>query len=198
MRPTFALPAAGRTCIGQLTKHGQVIDVTLSARRVLAAARRFFSRALAVGVRPVEVTTDRAHAYSRVLDEKLPAALHVVELYANNPVEADHSRLKARLRPMRGLQRLQSAQTVCAGHAFIQNLRRSHYEIATGEQTFNRLNVAFASLAAVGSATAAVGHPASDRLTQHRRRKSPARRRTARGRSGPESMPASRRRPRTR
>ena len=81
----------------------------------------------------MEVTTDRAPAYPRVLDEQLPAALHVVERYANNPIEADHSRLKARLRPMRGLQRLRSAQTVSAGHAFVQNLRRGHYEIATGE-----------------------------------------------------------------
>jgi len=30
-----------------------------------------------------------------------PPALHTVEQYANNPVEADHGRLKARLRPMR-------------------------------------------------------------------------------------------------
>ncbi len=55
-----------------------------------------FTRALAVGVRPSEVTTDRAPAFPRVLDEQLPAALHVAEQYANNPIEADHSRLKAR------------------------------------------------------------------------------------------------------
>jgi IS6 family transposase len=93
------------------------------------------------------VTTDRAPAYPRVLDELLPAALHVVEKYANNPIEADHSRLKARLRPMRGLQRLRSAQTVSAGHAFVQNLRRGHCEIATDEVAHARLRVAFEDLA---------------------------------------------------
>jgi hypothetical protein len=36
-------------------------------------------RALAVGVTPTEVTTDRAPAYLRVLDEHVPAALHVIE-----------------------------------------------------------------------------------------------------------------------
>jgi IS6 family transposase len=128
-------------------QHGQVIDVMLSVRRDLAAARAFFARALAVGVRPVEVTTDRAHAYPRVLDEQLPAALHVLEQYANNPIEADHSRLKARLRPMRGLHRLRSAQTVSAGHAFVQNLHRGHYEIATDDPTHDRLRIAFAMLA---------------------------------------------------
>ena len=86
-----------------IDQHGQVIDVLLSERRDLAAARRFFSRALRAGTVPAEVTTDRAPAYLRALDELIPSALPTMEQYANNPVEADHGRLKARLRPMRGL-----------------------------------------------------------------------------------------------
>ena len=82
-----------------IDQHGQVIDVFLSARRDLAAARRFFARALRAGTVPAEVTTDRAPVYPRVLDELVPSALHTVEQYANNPIEADHGRLKARLRP---------------------------------------------------------------------------------------------------
>jgi hypothetical protein len=54
---------------------------------------------------------------------------HVLEQYANNLVEADHSRLKAWLRPMRGLKTVGAAQTIAAGHPFVQNLRRGHYEI---------------------------------------------------------------------
>jgi transposase-like protein len=76
----------------------------------LAAARRFFTRALRAGTVPAEVTTDRAPAYPRVLDELILSALHTVERYANNPVEADHGRLKARLRPMRGMKRYGSAR----------------------------------------------------------------------------------------
>ena len=98
----------------------------LSARRDLAAARRFFTRALRVGTIPAEVTTDRAPTYPRVLDELIPSVLHTVERYANNPVEADHGRLKARLRPMRGLKRHRSARIISTGHAFVQNLRRGH------------------------------------------------------------------------
>jgi transposase, IS6 family len=63
-------------------QHGQVIDVLLSGRRDLAAARRFFTRALRAGTVPVEVTTDRAPLYPRVLDELIPSALHTVEQYA--------------------------------------------------------------------------------------------------------------------
>ena len=98
-------------------QHGQVIDVPLSVRRDLAAARLFFARALRAGTVPAEVTTDRAPVYPRVFDELIPSALHIVEQYANNPVEADHGRLKARLRPMRGLKRHRSARILAAGHA---------------------------------------------------------------------------------
>ena len=93
-----------------IDQHRQVIDVLLSARRDLAAARRFFTRALRAGTIPVEVTTDRAHVYLRVLDELVLSALHVVEQDANNPIEADHGRLKAWLWPMRGLKRHRSAR----------------------------------------------------------------------------------------
>jgi transposase, IS6 family len=38
----------------------------------------------------VEVTTDRAPANLRLLDELLPAACHVMEQYGNNTIENDH------------------------------------------------------------------------------------------------------------
>ncbi|MBV8997071.1 MAG: hypothetical protein JO287_26015 [Pseudonocardiales bacterium] len=41
------------------------------------------------------MSTDRAPAYPRVLDDLLPSARHIMERYANNPVETDHGRLKA-------------------------------------------------------------------------------------------------------
>jgi transposase, IS6 family len=59
-----------------------VIDVLVSTRRNADAARAFFSRALHVGPAPVEVTTDRAPAYPRVLDEVVPTAAHLTERYA--------------------------------------------------------------------------------------------------------------------
>lgn len=109
--------------------------------------RRFFIRALRAGRVPAEVTTDRAPAYVRVLDELVPSALHTVARYANNPIEADHGRLKARLRPMRGLKRHRSARVVAAGHAFVQNVRRGHYDIATDTSGRCRLGAIFDELA---------------------------------------------------
>jgi IS6 family transposase len=122
--------------------------VYASTRRDSEAARRFFQRARTTsGVAPVEVVTDRAPTYPRVLDQLWPAAWHHVERYANNLVEADHAQLKRRLNPMRGIKTMTGLRVLAAGHAFVQNLRRGHYEIATDEPAGRRLAIAFRQLA---------------------------------------------------
>ena len=130
-----------------IDQYGQVIDVVVSEKRDLAATRRFVTQALTHGPRPTEVSTDHAPAYPRVVDELLPAACHIAEQYANNAVESDHGRLKSRLRPMRGLKRLYSVRVISAGHAFVQNLRRGHYEHGIELDPRHRLPAAFTGLA---------------------------------------------------
>ena len=127
-------------------QYGQVIDVYVSQRRDIASARRFFTAALAVHGDPGEVITDRAPALAHVVEELLPAALHNTGQYQNNRVECDHSRLKARLRPMRGVKTHRTASVVIRGHAFIQNLRRGHYEHAVDAAPLSRLATAFEEL----------------------------------------------------
>jgi transposase-like protein len=130
-----------------IDQHGQVIDVLVSAHRDAAAARRFFRRAIStLKVKPSEVVTDAAAVYPAVLGELLPAAWHHVEQYANNPIEADHSQLKQRLRPMRGLRTDQTAQIIIAGHGFMQNLRRGHYELGIEVVPAQRVAAAFTEL----------------------------------------------------
>jgi transposase, IS6 family len=92
-------------------EHGQVIDILVSARRDIAAARRFFVRMLAVQKDPEDVTTDRAPTLAAVIAELLPAAVHVTEQQLNNRMECDHGGLKARLQPMGGLKTFRSART---------------------------------------------------------------------------------------
>jgi IS6 family transposase len=79
----------------------QVIDMLVSEKWDLAATRRFFAHALDHGLLPSEVSTDQVPAYPQVIDELLPAACHVIDQHANNPIEFDHGRLTFRLRPMR-------------------------------------------------------------------------------------------------
>jgi transposase-like protein len=131
-----------------IDQHGQIIDVLVSARRDAAAARRFFRRALRMlKVTPSEVVTDAAAVYPAVLDELVPSAWHHVQRYANNPIEADHGRLKHRLRAMRGLRTDRTAQAIIAGHAFVQNLRRGHYELGLDAPPALQVAAAFAELA---------------------------------------------------
>jgi transposase-like protein len=127
-------------------QYGQVIDVLVSARRNAKAVWAFFAGALQCGPAPVEVITDRAPVYPRVLDEAVPTARHITERYADNAIEADHGRLKARLRPMRGLQCMASVRTVAAGQAFVQNLRRGHNAITADVPIHDRVRVAFDEL----------------------------------------------------
>ncbi len=129
-------------------EHGQVIDLYVSARRDIAAARRFFTGALTAHGGPEEVVTDRAAALAPGIAELLPEAFHNTERYANNRVECDHGRLKARLRPMRGLKADRTERVILAGHAFVQNLRRGHYELGVEAGTRHlRIAAAFDELA---------------------------------------------------
>jgi transposase, IS6 family len=132
-----------------IDQHGQVIDILVSKRRDRSAARSFFAQAVRSRPTPAEVTTDRAPVYPRVIDELVPGARHVLEQYANNVIEADHGRLKARLRPMRGIKTIRSLRTFAAGHAFVQNLRRGHYELVADMPRTDRVRLAFDELAQV-------------------------------------------------
>jgi IS6 family transposase len=133
-----------------IDQFGQVIDVYLSPRRDIDAARRFFTQAIERSrISPQEITTDRYRLYPRLVDELVPAARHRTEARANNPIETDHGRLKARLWPMRGLKRDRTAKVIVAGHAFVQNLRRGFYDLGTDAPAGRRLADAFAELARV-------------------------------------------------
>jgi transposase-like protein len=118
----------------------------MSARHDFRAARPFFTTAMHAHGEPAEVVTDRAPALLSVVDELMPGAFHNVAQYANNRIECDHGRLKARLRPMRGLKR-HSARVIVRGHAFLQNLRRGHYELGVDSRSHRRIETAFIELA---------------------------------------------------
>jgi transposase-like protein len=116
-----------------------VIDVYVSRRRDIAAARTFFT-----ATRLFTATRERSSPTG--VEELLPAALHNTGQYENNRVECDHGRLKARLRPMRGLKTNRTTSVVIRGHAFIQNLRRGHCELAVDATPVFRLATAFDEL----------------------------------------------------
>lgn len=81
-----------------------------------------------------------------VIEELIPSSFHNPGQYENNRCEADHGRLKARLRPMRGLKSDPTASVVLRGQAFIRNLRRSRYELEVDTVPVYRLATAFHEL----------------------------------------------------
>jgi hypothetical protein len=55
-----------------------------------------------------------------------------------------------RLRPMRGLRTGRNRATMIAGHAFVQNIRRGHYELGVDDPARIRVSEAFAAVREVG------------------------------------------------
>ena len=129
-----------------IDQNGQVIDLFVSKHRDIASARKFLATSLLAHRIPTEVITDRAADLANVIDELIPAAFHNTGQYENNRCEADHGRLKARLRPMRGLKTDRTASVVIRGHAFVQNVRRGHYELGVEASPVFRLAAAFDEL----------------------------------------------------
>ena len=82
--------------------NGQVNDVYVSKKRDTTATTRFFTTPIAAHGVPVEVTTDKSPVLAKTIRKLVPGTHHETAQYANNRVENDHGRLKARLRPMRG------------------------------------------------------------------------------------------------
>jgi IS6 family transposase len=112
-------------------------NAAISPRRAIAAA------ALAAHGEPDEVITDRAAALAHIIAELIPDGVHNTEQHANNRIECDHGRLKARRRPIRGVKTDRTASVIIRDHAFMQNLRRGRYELGA-EALHRHLRVATA------------------------------------------------------
>jgi IS6 family transposase len=114
---------------GAIDGHGQIVDAYVSPTRDLAAAHRFFERAIASsGTTPRRVITDKA-ATPPALVAAAPGILHRTGRYRTNGIERAYGFLKERLRPMRGLKSVASAATFMRGHALMRNIRRGFYRI---------------------------------------------------------------------
>ena len=109
-----------------IDRDGALVDVMLSERRNLAAAKRFFRSAKAVtGVIPDRVTTDGHDAYPQAIRTELGSrARHRTKRYLNNRLEQDHRGIKGRCRPMLGFKSVPSAKRYCRSHDELRNFLR--------------------------------------------------------------------------
>jgi transposase-like protein len=98
---------------------GQTVDFLLTARRDVAAARRFFERAIGQHDVPEKITIDKSGANTAAVRGLIADSGATIELrqskYLNNLVEQDHRSIKRRIRPMMGFKSFDCAARLIAG-----------------------------------------------------------------------------------
>ncbi len=108
----------GRWCYlyRAIDRDGNPVEALLREQRDMAAARRFFTRALDVaGQAPEQVTTDGHDAYPRASRETLgDAAIHRTSRYKNTRIAQEHRGSKQRYYPMRGVGDFAAAAGFCS------------------------------------------------------------------------------------
>jgi transposase-like protein len=115
---------------------GQTVDFLLSEHRDIAAAKRFFARAIEKRGIPQKITLD-GYAASHVAvgelqaEGTLPATLLVrTNRYLNNVIEQDHRRVKQRVRPMLGFKCFDHAALTIAGIELIHQIQKGQFAIS--------------------------------------------------------------------
>jgi DDE domain len=116
-----------------IDQFGQVIDVFVSARRDEKTAGRFFERAIGDQTHSCRGCHRSGAGVPGRAGGPPTGGVAPHRAIREQPGRGRSRQLKARLRPMRGLKQDRSARVIIAGHAFIQNVRRGHYELAVQE-----------------------------------------------------------------
>jgi transposase-like protein len=115
-------------------KHGLTVDFLLSEHRDIAAAKRFFRRAIERHGAPERITLDGYPAtHSAVAGLKKSGVLRPqtkvwTSKYLNNIVEQDHRRVKQRIYPMLGFKQLRNAAVTIGGIELVQKIRKGQFD----------------------------------------------------------------------
>jgi transposase-like protein len=100
-------------------KAGDTADFLLTAKRDLAAARRYLERAINLHSLPVKITIDKSGANIAAIKSVNVDACLDIELrqskYLNNIIKQDQRAVKRVTNPMMGFQSFWSAQKLIAG-----------------------------------------------------------------------------------
>ena len=102
-------------------KEGMTVDFLLSEKRDIAAAKRFFIKAIQNNEAPEKITLDGYEASHTAVSELkaegvLPESVEVrTSRYLNNLVEQDHRRVKQRYYLMLGFKRFKNAVVTISG-----------------------------------------------------------------------------------
>ena len=113
------------------------VDFLLTAKRDLAAARRFLERAINLHELPETITYEKSGANTAAIQSvKKDACVDIVmrqNKYLNNIVEQDHRAIKRITRPMLGFKSFWSARIIIAGIEIMHMIRKGQMDYPAGQ-----------------------------------------------------------------
>ena len=111
---------------------GATIDFVLRAHRDLAAARRFFERAIELHGVPETITIDKSGANTGAIEGLRADSGADIKLrqskYLNNIVEQDHRAIKRIVRPMLGFKSFRCASILLAGIETVHMIKKGQID----------------------------------------------------------------------
>lgn len=115
---------------------GYTVDFLLTAKRDLAAARRFFERAMDRHGVPDKITIDKSGANTAAVNSLIDDSGVDIELrqskYLNNLIEQDHRAIKRRVRPMMGFKDFHCAAKLIAGIETMHMIKKGQLDCLDG------------------------------------------------------------------
>ncbi len=123
---------------------GDTVEFFFNEHRDLAAAKRFFRKALLRHGRPDRVIIDGSQTNREAIifcdltdrlkggygrNEQKPITIRTSK-YLNNRIEQDHRRIKRRIRPMLGFKSLKTAEIILSGVELIHMMRKRQARFA--------------------------------------------------------------------
>jgi transposase-like protein len=116
---------------------GKTVDFLLTAKRDMAAAKRFFDKAMGANGDPDKVAMDKSGANKAAIDainagRAVPILVRQVK-YLNNIVEQDHRAIKRVTRPMLNFKSFRAAGAVLAGIELIHMIRKGQFTIDSAD-----------------------------------------------------------------
>lgn len=115
-------------------KQGHTVDFLLSERRNIAAAKRFFTRAVQRHGAPERITLDGYPATQAAVAELKAGGVIRPDVkvwtskYLNNLIEQDHRRVKQRIYPMLGFKSFRNAVVTVSGIELAQKIRKGQFD----------------------------------------------------------------------
>ena len=116
---------------------GATLDLLLGAHRDLAAAWRFFERAIDLHDVPEKITIDKSGANTAAVesiraDSGVDIEIHQSK-YLNNVVEQEHRAIKRIVRPMLGFKSFRCASILIAGIETMHMIKKGQLDCSEGQ-----------------------------------------------------------------